>query len=116
MRYTSLTGTARTGTVWSPGPLANSLWVLDDATGEPVVVKAPKGDVGAAHECAYALPARNVDRWGVTWVHKVRDRRTGMMRADSVAVVDYRHAPKLSEKVWRAAVGDQCEQLELTAA
>lgn len=80
MRYMSRNHTSRTATVWCPGPIAYSVWALDDETGRPVVVKLKHGKAENACE---------VTNWG--WPS--------------------RYAPKLPEKVWRAAVGDQCTQL-----
>lgn len=121
MRYTS-GNTSRTATVWSPGPLANSVWAIDDETGAPVVVKMLRGKVDAAQETRewsvehgmLALegvvdPApvrRGDDRSWTRWT--AQGRVPVDFRAHS-ARMHFREAPALSAKVWRAAVGSQCE-------
>lgn len=118
MRYTDLEGQTATGTVWAPGPVANSVWVIEDGhcprePGSAVVVKLPKGKVDGAQE---------INRWG----HPAHEHDDGRSCSDAMCLYGlswplrdhvirrgYRYAPKLSEKVWRAAVGDQCTQLTL---
>ena len=113
MNYTDRNGNVVTGTVWSPGPEANTLWVLEQ-DGTPVVVKVPRGDITKAVEQDYALPRLENTRYGVCWTSMTLMR--GLPSLDRILPEDYRHAPKLSNKVWNAAVGDQCTQMELAAA
>lgn len=130
MHYMSLNRESRTGTVWCPGPLPNSLWVLDDETRAPVVVKVKSGKVENACETSKWSIARGHQAlaglydpnplWGDQYRAWRRDEHTGEhfvpnWARDHVARMFFRHAPALREKVWRAAVGDQC-QLEIEAA
>lgn len=121
MRYTATDGTTeRTGAVWAPGPLANSVWLLDDETGAPVVVKVPRGDVAAAVESAWtvALGAEVIahqddttfrpSAWLGRWDRGDLGGDPPWTRDDLRPGTYFRSAPALREKVWRAAVGDQC--------
>lgn len=56
-RYRALNGSDTTGEVWSPGPLANTLWVLDAGGGAHVVYLPPGGE---PHEIDYTIPPRPV--------------------------------------------------------
>lgn len=116
MRYMSRNHTSRTATVWCPGPVAYSVWALDDETRRPVVIRLKYGKVENACE---------VTNWSHP-SHEHEDGRScsddGCVRylawpmRDHVTRKGYRYAPKLPEKVWRAAVGDQCTQLALDDA
>jgi hypothetical protein len=125
MRYTSANDQVRHGAVWSPGPVANSVWVIDDETGEPVAVRIPHGDVSKAHQDNSGYMGEQVLSGELTAagalpyggrIIRFRDTADILARRAQENRLKLRYAPKLPEKVWRAAVGDQCEQLELTAA
>jgi hypothetical protein len=89
MEYTDKRGNAATGEVWSPGPLAGTVWVLP-YSGAPSI-EARVVNVRKRVEVTFVLP-------------HFAGRNTHF--SDQVAYLNAMHyAPRLPDTQWRAALG-----------
>lgn len=119
------------GIVWSPGPAAQTVWVLPD-------IGAPQSEAVCVHAPTSKRPYwyREATPWGtaetfshVTWRHEARPitmaetlghitapRHSVKAREAQMYRQDMHYAPQLSRKTWLAALGvDNVGQLALDA-
>lgn len=112
LRYTDLDGSAAYGVVWSPGPLPNTIWVLDEpgsSRAVPVRVPVKPGEVYRRVE--WDLQEFVLKRHGQWLVRSSPEVWEGYLQVTRVSLA---HAPKLPAKLWHAALASS-EQLELVA-
>ena len=113
MRYMSRHQTSRAATVWCPGPVASSVWAIDDETRQPVAIKLKYGKIENACELTNWGAPRHEHEDGRSCGDEACIRYLDWPTREHITRKGYRYAPKLPEKVWRAAVGDQSTQLTL---
>lgn len=117
--YVDHDGNEQTGVVWSPGPVASSLWVLPysgAASSEAIVVKLPTGARPHNHAVAWSLDSEIERRHGAYYARNYLSRDPAAL-ADALLSVysDMSHAPELAPKHWRAATAG-AQQLALVSA
>jgi hypothetical protein len=94
MEYTDTDGNAATGEVWSPGPLAGTVWVLPFS--------------GAPSSMARVVNVRKrveIPRSGKDWPGWRAAAGRGDIGRQAAYLSDMHYAPKLPAALWHSALG-----------